>query len=139
MMGLHTLIRLRRQQLDEKRKVLTELQGVLTALNGALHDLEAEVAREQRTAGNDPETAFLYGPYANAVIVRRQGIEAQIAEQAARVADAHGALMAAFRELKKLEVVQERRDEEARQKAALAEQKSLDELGLDMHRRRNRG
>lgn len=138
MMGLHTLVRLRQQQLDAKRKVLAELQSVLTALNGALRDLEAEVAREQETAGSSPEVSFHYGRYANAVIVRRETIEARIAEQAALVAAAHAEVMAAFRELKKLEVVQERREEEARKKAALAEQKSLDEVSLDIHRRRGR-
>jgi flagellar export protein FliJ len=139
MMGLHTLIRLRQQQLDVKRKALADLQRGLAMLNNEIRKLEAEVAREQETARDDPEASYLYGRYANAVITRRTEIEALIKKQTALVAEAHDEVMAAFRELKKLEVVQERREEQARQKALAAEQKSLDELGLDMHRRRRRG
>ncbi len=136
MMGLQTLIRLRQQQMDEKRKALADLQRGMTALHDSVKHLEAEVAREQETARDDPEASYLYGRYANAVIARREELEALMVQQQALIEDAHGEVMAAFRELKKLEVVQERRHEQARKAELTAEQKELDELGLEMHRRR---
>ena len=87
----------------------------------------------------DPEASYLYGRYANAVIARREELDVLIEKQQALIAEAHGEVMAAFRELKKLEVVQERRAAQARKEALAVEQKSLDELGIDMHRRRSRG
>nr|MBC8239921.1 hypothetical protein [Alphaproteobacteria bacterium] len=69
---LHNLIQIHEWDVDEKRRKLGELLRLLDNLEAQARALEAELAREQKTAQESPgEAGFLYGDYAENVIDRR--------------------------------------------------------------------
>ncbi len=131
---LHTLIRLNKWQVDEKRRALGELLQQLYVLENALKALGEELKREQQAAAQSPDEAgFLYGYYADAVIQRREILEEAIRQQEVKVEEAQEELREAMGELKKYELVQEERDREAAKEEERKEQAVLDEIGLRKH------
>ena len=136
--GLHTLMRIKEWEVDQRRRDLGNLLGTLAALEGNLRGIEEELIREQGLAQASPEEAGLfYGDYANAVIERRHHLDDSIAQIEVQIAAAREDLNAAYRELKKCEVVQQNRDTRETRELARREQETLDELGLEVHRRKN--
>ncbi len=136
MKGLRTLIRLRKQDLDELRRDMAALEGRRAALIARREMLDREFAEEQRFVAETPNMAFAYGAYAQRVIAeradiaeRKRALEDDIAALGERVAEAYA-------ELKKYEIAMSQRLRRQRAEAARREQRDLDELGLVMHRRR---
>ena len=136
--GLHTLIRINKWEVDQRRRELGNLLGTLAALKGNLQGIEEEVILEQGVAQASPEEAGLfYGSYAETVIERRHQLNDSMAQMEVQIAAAREELNAAYRELKKFEVAQQNRDRYETQEFARREQEILDELGLEAHRRKN--
>lgn len=135
MKGLEGLIRLHRWKLDEKRQVLAELERLAARLRQELSDLETEVADEQKIAAASSEAMATYGNYAAAVIARRAKLNQSLSEIEERMRAALEDVTAAFRELKKYELVKARRDKTAEQSEKRQQQAVLDELGLVLYRR----
>lgn len=135
MKGIDGLIRLHRWRLDEKRLVLAEIERLAARLRQELGDLEQEVASEQKVAGGSPEAMATYGHYAVAVIDRRATLTRSLAEAEEQARIALEAVSAAFRELKKYELVKARRERTEEDKERRRQQAVLDELGLSLYRR----
>jgi len=135
--NLKALIRLHQWTVDEKRRKLGQLLKMLAELEDKSKRLEEEVIEEQAAAARNPETAgHLYGNYARQVIERRERLAKSIASMEQEIAVARDELNEAYRELKKFQVAQEVRDRRAALEAARREQNVLDEIGLNIHRRR---
>ena len=135
--GLHTLIRINKWEVDQRRRELGNLLGALAALEGNLRGMEEEVIREQGLAQASPEEAgIFYGSYAKTVIERRHQLNDSMAQMEVQIAAAREELNAAYRELKKFEVAQQNRDTYETQEFARREQEILDEIGLEAHRRK---
>lgn len=134
---LHTLIRIREWDVDEKRRILGELLKTLYGLEEQARKLEADFREEQRIAAASPaEAGFCYGVYAHTVIERREELARLIAGAEARVAKAQDRLRAAHGELRKFEMAQERRDKEALAERDRKDQAILDEIGIRGYLRR---
>jgi len=133
--GLRTLIRVRRRQLDEKRRELKDLEHLAAELNGRLASLATELRDEQVQARESVEVGFSYGGYAQAVITRRENIEESLVAVGQQVADAREEVRIAFQELKRYEMTLESRERVAIARRAQREQRAMDELALDRHRR----
>ncbi len=136
MKGLPTLIRLRKQDLDELRREMVALEAQRAALIARRERIDRELAEEQRFVAETPDMAFAYGAFAQRVIgeradiaARKLALEDDIAALGERVAEAYA-------ELKKYEIAMSQRLRRQRAEAARREQRDLDELGLNMHRRR---
>ena len=128
---LHSLIRLHRWGVDEKRRRLAELLRFVAGLEDRGRRLEAEIKNEQAVAGASPvEVGFIYGNYAEAVIGRRQRIAGSIAGTEVEIAAARAELGDAYRELKKYEIAQDERDKRQAEELSRKEQIILDELGI---------
>lgn len=135
MKGLPALIRLHQWRLDEKRQVLAQLERLASRLRQELLDLELEVVAEQKIAAGSVEIMSGYSHYAKAVILRREKLNQSLAEVEQRM---HGALddvTLAFRELKKFELVNARRESAEQALEKRQQQAVLDELGLVLYRR----
>jgi len=132
---LHTLIRLNEWTVDQRRRELGDVLGSLADLESSLHRLGEELIREQQAAHASPEEAGLfYGNYANAVIDRREHLNAGISSMEQLVAAARDKLDEAYRDLKKYEIAQETRDLSLAKEEARLEQIEFDEMGLQAHR-----
>lgn len=128
---LHTLIRVREWDVDEKRRSLGEILKRLYALEEQARELEASFREEQRIAAASPsEAGFFYGTYAHTVIERREELARLIAEAETRVAKAQDRLRAAHGELRKFEMAQDRRDKEALAERERKDQAIQDEIGI---------
>ena len=78
--GLHTLIRLHKWRLDEKRRALAELQALADKLAQDTARLEREILAEQEIARSSPEASFGYGNFAKQAIERRKRLAESVAQ-----------------------------------------------------------
>ncbi len=139
MKGLDNLIRLHRWQLDEKRRHLVDLDRLTQHLAAQIRGLEGEIRNEQQVAGSSTEAAMTYGDYVQAAIGRREKLDASLAELQSQRIVANEEVAEAYRELKKYELVKARNQRLANKRRQHQEQQVMDEVGLNLFRRRNDG
>jgi flagellar FliJ protein len=125
-----TLIRLKKFQVDEKRRKAAQIETMIAEFERIANDLEREIKIEQDRAGIHDPAHFAYPTYAKAAIQRRENLKRSADELKTQLDDAKAALGEAFEELKKVELLDER--DQARERAAEAamEQADLDAIGL---------
>ena len=98
-----TLIRLKRFQVDEKKRRLRQIETMTAEFNRMIADLDREIGNEEKRAGISDPSHFAYPTYARAAAGRRDNLKSSIAELAAQMDDAKAALDEALAELQKLE------------------------------------
>ena len=130
MKSRETLIRLRKFQLDEKRRKVAQIEAMVAEFERMVVDLDREIQAEQDRAGIHDPTHFAYPTYAKAAIQRRENLRRSADELKTQVDEAKAALGEAFEELKKVELLDER--DQMRERAAenAREQAELDQIGL---------
>jgi flagellar FliJ protein len=135
--NLNTLIRLHKYRVDEKRRSLGELLGEVASLETRSKNLEHEIIAEQQTASAAPDSVgMFYGAYAKEVVNKRNEILTQISDFEAQITATQEEMRSEYQDLKIFEISQERRDQITALEATKMEQATLDELGLETHRRR---
>lgn len=135
MRGLNGMIRLAKWQLDEKQRQLADLDAMRESLREKAATLAAEVNAEQAAASTG-DAAFAYANFARAALDRRETLERSIAEVETALAQVREQVSEAFRELKKYEVAEARRFEREQLETNRKNQAALDEIALNMHRRK---
>src|SRR5438034_3844980 len=103
MKSRETLIRLKRFQVDEKRRRVAQIEGMIAEFERMSGDLEREIKAEQDRAGIHDPAHFAYPTYAKAAITRRENLRRSADELKAQLEEAKGALGEAFDEMKKVE------------------------------------
>jgi flagellar export protein FliJ len=126
MKSRETLIRLKKFQVDEKRRKVAQIEAMIAEFDRIATELDREIKTEQERAGIHDPAHFAYPTYAKAAIVRRENLKRSAGELKAQLDDAKAVLGEAFEELKKVEMLDER--DHAREKAeeAAREQTELD-------------
>src|ERR1700758_5829006 len=102
-----TLIRLKKFQVDEKRRKVAQIEGMIAEFDRMATDLEREIKTEQERAGIHDPAHFAYPTYAKAAITRRENLKRSADELRIQLDDAKSALGEAFDELKKVELLDE--------------------------------
>ena len=125
-----TLIRLKKFQVDEKRRKVTQIETMIAEFERMANDLEREIKVEQDRAGIHDPGHFAYPTYAKAAIQRRENLKRSADELKGQFDDAKEALAEAFEELKKVELLDERDQMRERAAAEALEQAELDAVGL---------
>jgi flagellar FliJ protein len=133
--ALDSLVRLHRWQLDEQRRQLAELEGLAGRLRAEAERLAAEQVREQATAARSIEAGSAYGGYARRLIERRDKLAQSLAAVEQEIVAARDAVNNAFQEMKRYETAAANRAAQRQRRLARAEQRVLDEIGLEMFRR----
>lgn len=139
MSRLDPLIRLQKHRIDEKQRFIAGLYREMETLQA---DKDRQIAQmeQERKAMEDMQTmeaAALYGRYAEGMRLRIRAIDNAIARIEERVNRARDDLQRSFAELKKIEIVQRNRAEEAQKAEAKKESDALDEIALEGFRRQN--
>ena len=129
MKSRETLIRLRKFQVDEKRRRVAQIESMVADFDRMAGDLDREIATEQERAGIHDPAHFAYPTYAKAAIVRRENLRRSAGELKAQLDDAKATLGEAFEELKKVEMLDERDQARERAEANAREQTELDRIG----------
>lgn len=131
-------MRFRRYQVDQARRDLGKLLGEVAILERGASDLELQIVAEQKAANEHPaEAGFIYGQYAVRAIEQRGRFAHAIQVMEGRIAEAQDGLRTQYRELKVVEIAQENRDTAEAAEADRAAQAVLDEIGIELHRRRD--
>jgi flagellar export protein FliJ len=129
MKSRETLIRLKKFQVDERRRKVAQIEAMIAEFERIATELDREIKVEQDRAGIHDPAHFAYPTYAKAAIVRRENLKRSADELKTQLDDAQAALGEAFEELKKVEMLDER--DQAREKAEqnAREQVELDHIG----------
>jgi flagellar protein FliJ len=130
MKSRETLIRLKKFQVDEKRRKVMQIEAMIADFERMATDLDREIKVEQERAGIHDPGHFAYPTYAKAAINRRENLKRSADELKGQYDDAKEALAEAFEELKKVELLDERDQMRERAAAEAIEQSELDGIGL---------
>ena len=130
MKSRETLIRLKKFQVDEKRRRVNQIEGMIADFQRMSADLEREILTEQERAGINDPAHFAYPTYAKAAIQRRENLMRSAEELRTQLEEAKGLLAEAFEELKKVELLDERDQARERAEENAREQADLDSIGL---------
>jgi flagellar protein FliJ len=108
MKARNTLIRVKKFQLDEKRRKVAQMEAMIVDFQRIAGDLEREIVAEQERAGIYDPSHFAYPTYAKAAIARRENLKRSIDELEAQLRDARVALQESAEELRRVELLDER-------------------------------
>ena len=132
------LVRLNDWAVDGKRRALAEQLRQLDNLEGRLKALEEEMIRERDAATAMPtEGGLTYAAYASHALDRKRALQAAIREQIGAVEMAREELRKAYLEFKKYDIAENRRAAMVEAELAKADQAVLDEIGINIHRRKS--
>ena len=130
MKSRETLIRLKKFQVDEKRRKVAQIEAMIAEFERMAGDLEREIKGEQDRAGIHDPAHYAYPTYAKAAIQRRENLTRSVDELKAQLDDAKNALAEAFEEQKKVELLDERDQARERSEENAREQGDLDAIGM---------
>jgi flagellar export protein FliJ len=123
------LIRLKKFQVDEKRRKVAQIEAMIAEFERIATDLDREIKTEQDRAGIHDPAHFAYPTYAKAATTRRENLKRSAGELKAQLDDAQAVLGEAFEELKKVEMLDARDQERERAEQGAREQAELDRIG----------
>ena len=129
MKSRETLVRLKKFQLDEKRRKVAQIETMIAEFDRMAGDLEREIRVEQDRSGIHDPAHFAYPTYAKAAIARRENLKRSTDELMAQLDDAKATLQESFEDLKKVELLDERDQMRERQVENAREQTELDRIG----------
>jgi flagellar protein FliJ len=135
MKSRETMIRLKKFQVDEKRRRVAQIEAMIADFERMANDLDREVANEERRAGISDPAHFAYPTYARAARTRKENILTSADELKGQLDAAKSELEMAFEELKKVEVLQDREVAAERAEEARREQIEMDRIGSRMRMR----
>jgi flagellar export protein FliJ len=129
MKSRETLIRLKKFQVDEKRRRVAQIEAMIADFERMASDLDREVANEERRAGISDPGHFAYPTYARASRARREKIIHSADELRGQLDGAKSELELAFEDLKKVEILQDREMAAERIEEQRREQIEMDRIG----------
>jgi flagellar export protein FliJ len=96
-----TLVRLKRFQVDEKRRRVAQIESMVAEFSKIARELEQEVAIEEQRAGIFDASHFAYPTYARAARTRRDNLNRSAEELMSQLEDARNRLDEALADLNK--------------------------------------
>ena len=139
MSSLHSVIRVHRWQLDEKRRALADLESLAERLSLELRRLDEDVDRERAVVGNGSASGTDFANYMKAVQMRREHLTESREQVERQIAAASKEIAESYRDLKKYEIAQSDRDRNAQLRRNRRETAILDEIAITGHTRRAGG
>ena len=130
MKSRETLIRLKKFQVDERRRKVAQSEGMIAEFQRMAHDLDREIISEQDRAGIHDPGHFAYPTYAKAAMQRRENLQRSADDLKIQLEAATDALAEAFEEMKKIELLDERDQMRERAEEASREQAEFDAIAL---------
>ena len=130
MKSRETLIRLKKFQVDEKRRKVAQIETMIAEFERMAGDLEREIKVEQDRAGIHDPAHFAYSTYARAAFGRSEKLKRSAEELGGQLESARAALQESFDELKKIELLDERDQMRDRAAEGGREQADLDVVGI---------
>ena len=130
MKSRETLVRLKKFQVDEKRRKVAQIETMIAEFDRMGGELEREIRIEQDRAGIHDPAHFAYPTYAKAAIARRENLRRSVDELRIQLEDAKSALGEASDDLKKIELLDVRDQMREREIDPASGSAELQEAGL---------
>ena len=108
MKSRETLIRLKKFQVDERRRKVAQIEAMIAEFERISGDLDRDIKTEQDRTGIHDPNHFAYPTYAKAAMQRRENLKRSVDDLKIQLEDAKAALGEAFEEMKKAEMLDER-------------------------------
>ena len=137
MKSRETLIRLKRFQVDEKRRRVAQIEMMIAEFDRMATELNREIAMEEQKAGISDPAHFAYPTYAKAAMQRRDNLKRSADELTAQLEEAKAELGEAFEELKKAEILEDRERNAERALENARDQAAMNQIGLARAARAN--
>jgi flagellar FliJ protein len=102
------LIRLKRFQVDEKRRQVTQIETMIAEFERMAKDLDDQIHAEQERSGIRDATHFAYPTFAKAAMQRRDNLLASAKELREQLAGAQAECAEAVEELEKIQAIADR-------------------------------
>lgn len=139
MADLDALIRLRKHTVEEKQRVVAQLYREVEVLEKQKKAVQDQMAYEKKLAEemDRPEAITYYGRYADGARKRIEMIKASIKKLETRIDSAQEEMRAAFAEMKKVQITQDRREKREEKAQKKKEDDQLSEVAIDQFRRKS--
>ena len=139
MTDLTPLIRVQKHVLEQKQKFLAELYRQAEEFENQKDTMLKTLERERENVKDmGVEMLSYFGPYVESVEARVEEIDTALETLNTRIDMAREDIRSAFAELKKVEITQENREEEEQRGINKKESDELDDIGLEVFRRKQR-
>lgn len=102
------LLRLKRFQVEERRRRVAQIETMITELVRMTADLDREISTEEQRSGISDPTHFAYPTYARAAGTRRDNLKRSVGELRGQMDDARQHMEAAAEDLRKAEALESR-------------------------------
>jgi flagellar export protein FliJ len=130
MKSRETLIRLKKFQVDERRRRVTQIEAMIAEFERIGSELERDIKIEQDRTGIHDPAHFAYPTYAKAAMHRRENLLRSADDLKTQLEDAKAALGEAFEEMRKVELLDERDQLRERAEDDAREQAELGAVGM---------
>ena len=132
MRSRETVIRLKKFQVDERRRRVAQIESMISEFERISSDLERDIKLEQDRSGIHDPGHFAYPTYAKAAIQRRDNLKRSANDLKTQLDDAKAALGEAFEEMKKAELLEER--DQMRERPDEGDSAQADSEAMDLMR-----
>ena len=138
MADLDSLIRLRRHTVEEKQKVLAEILRHLEGLDAQKKELLDRLEKERQALEENLnlETREYYGRFEGVIRGNIEKLDAESVALEGKLQEAQENVRAAFADMKRVEIVHERRQKEEQKEIDDKESRELDAIGIEGFRRK---
>ena len=138
MADLEGLIRLRRNTVEEKQRIIADLFRNAEKIEKRKTALEEKLQNEREAIDNNPEleTLTYFGAFEQVALRDIDRLAQELQKWEERIEIAQDDMRNAFADLKRVEIVDRRRKEEALAEQKAKETLELDEIGIEGFRRR---
>jgi flagellar export protein FliJ len=130
MKSRETLLRLKRFQVDEKRRRVAQIEMMIADFERMANELDREIKAEEARSGITDLNHFAYPTYARAAMGRRDNLRQSAANLGGQLDEAKAALAEAFEDMKKVEILDDREKTAERAAQGAREQATMDAIGL---------
>jgi flagellar protein FliJ len=127
MKSRNSLIRLKRFQVDEKRRQVAQIEMMIAEFERMASELDDQILAEQKRVGIYDVNHFAYPTFAKAATQRRDNLLVSADELRSQLDAAQSQLAEAEEDMKKIELI-EGRDQGRDRDLAAAEQDAIDDL-----------
>lgn len=130
-----SLIRLKKFQVDEKRRVVTQIELMVADFERMASELDQQIELEHQKTGISDVAHFAYSTFAKAALTRRDNLLASANDMRGKLEAAQDELTEAVEELKKVELLDQREHQREQAAELKAEQAEYDEIARIRHTR----
>ena len=139
MADLAALIRLKRHTVEEKQKILAEIFRQVEVIEHRKKELLERLAKEREALDSNEniETRAYYGRFEGVIRANVEVLDGEKRKLETRVDLAQEEVRKAFADMKRVEIVHERRLEEEKQELQKKDSQEMDAIGIEGFRRKD--